>query len=178
MLPNISNFDMYIDVLVNSISLCPVINTFLDSKYLLSGSICYVNSAQDISITGSACGHHPAHGDLQPPGLPFEDAGRRPQQPPEHAALQDPLHQRQLSCILNRLNRNFTELEVRRAFTVFQLMTIPTENHHSFLIVEHDPLPYEALKRLWSYVAQAMKQTSRRRPSCSTRRRWILTCGR
>jgi hypothetical protein len=30
------------------------------------------------------------------------------------------------SRILNRLNRNFTELEVRRAFTVFQLMTIPT----------------------------------------------------
>jgi hypothetical protein len=34
-------------------------------------------------------------------------------------------------------------LEVRRAFTVFQLMTILEENHHSFLIVEHDPLLYE-----------------------------------
>jgi DNA polymerase I len=47
------------------------------------------------------------------------------------------------SRILNRLNRNFTELEVRRAFTVLQLMTILEENHHSFLIVEHDPLLYE-----------------------------------
>jgi len=30
------------------------------------------------------------------------------------------------SRILNRLNRNITELEVRRANTLFQLMTIPT----------------------------------------------------
>jgi len=37
------------------------------------------------------------------------------------------------------LNRNFTELEVRRAFTSFQLMTVLEENHHSFLIVEHEP---------------------------------------
>jgi hypothetical protein len=51
------------------------------------------------------------------------------------------------SRILNRLNRNFTELEVRRAFTVYQLMTILEENHHSFLIVEHDPLLYEDAER-------------------------------
>ena len=62
----------------------------------------------------------------------------------------------------NRLNRNFTQLEVRRAFTVFQLMTILEENHHSFLIVEHDPLLYEdAEKRMVEYLAQALKQTSR-----------------
>ena len=127
MLPNISNFDMYVDVLVNSISLCPVINTFLDSKYLLSGSICYVNSAQDISITGSAYGHHPAHGDLQRPGRPRRDAGRRPQQPPEHAALQDPLHQRQLLLHPQLAGSQFHSLEVRRAFTIFQLMTILEE---------------------------------------------------
>jgi hypothetical protein len=53
------------------------------------------------------------------------------------------------SRILNRLNRNFTELEVRRAFTVYQLMTILEENHHSFLIVEHDPLLYEDAERWW-----------------------------
>jgi hypothetical protein len=54
------------------------------------------------------------------------------------------------SRILNRLNRNFTELEVRRAFTVYQLMTILEENHHSFLIVEHDPLLYEDAEIWWS----------------------------
>ena len=32
----------------------------------------------------------------------------------------------------SRLNRNFTELDVRRAFTVFQLMTIPTEETPQF----------------------------------------------
>jgi DNA polymerase I len=65
------------------------------------------------------------------------------------------------SRILSRLNRNITELEVRRAFTVFQLMTILEENHHSFLIVEHDPILYEDAGEMVEYLAQALKQTSR-----------------
>ncbi|MBN1236659.1 MAG: hypothetical protein JW999_11545 [Methanotrichaceae archaeon] len=65
------------------------------------------------------------------------------------------------SRILSRLNRNITELEVRRAFTSFQLMTILEENHHSFLIVEHDPQLYEGAKEMVEYLAQALKQTSR-----------------
>jgi hypothetical protein len=84
------------------------------------------------------------------------------------------------SRILNRLNRNFTELEVRRANTLFQLMTIMEENHHSFLIVEHDPLLYEdAEKRVVEY--QGPRPSGRppgRPPSCSTRRLWTLTCKR
>jgi hypothetical protein len=65
------------------------------------------------------------------------------------------------SHILSRLDRNFTELEIRRAFTSFQLMTILEENHHSFLIVEHDPMLYEDACEMVEYVAQALKQTSR-----------------
>jgi DNA polymerase I len=65
------------------------------------------------------------------------------------------------SRILSRLDRNFTELEVRRAFTSFQLMTILGENHHSFLIIEHDPTLYEDAKEMVEYVAQALRQTSR-----------------
>jgi DNA polymerase I len=65
------------------------------------------------------------------------------------------------SRILSRLNRNITELDVRRAFTVFQLMTILQENHHSFLIVEHDPLLYEGAKEMVDYLAQALKLASR-----------------
>lgn len=48
-----------------------------------------------------------------------------------------------------------------RAFTSFQLMTILEENHHSFLIVEHDPMLYEDAKQMVEYVGQALKQTSR-----------------
>jgi hypothetical protein len=44
------------------------------------------------------------------------------------------------SRILSRLDRNITSLEVRRGFTVFHLMTILRENHHSFLIVGQDPI--------------------------------------
>ncbi len=65
------------------------------------------------------------------------------------------------SRILSRLDRNFTELDVRRAFTSFQLMTIMEENHHSFLIVEHDPMLYEDAEQMVEYVARALKQTSR-----------------
>ena len=42
------------------------------------------------------------------------------------------------SGILSRLDRGSMELDVRRAFTSVQLKTILEENHHSFLIVEHD----------------------------------------
>jgi DNA polymerase I len=65
------------------------------------------------------------------------------------------------SRILSRLDRNLTELEIRRAFTSFQLMPILEENHHSFLIVEHDPMLYEDAKEMVECVAQALKQTSR-----------------
>jgi hypothetical protein len=41
--------------------------------------------------------------------------------------------------MLSWLDRNFTELEVRHVFTVFQLMIILEVSHHSILIVEHDP---------------------------------------
>ena len=50
------------------------------------------------------------------------------------------------STILRKLDGRFQDPEVRCAFTVFQLMTILEENHHSFLIVE--------------YLAQTLKQTS------------------
>jgi len=65
------------------------------------------------------------------------------------------------SRILSRLNRNITELDVRRAFTSFQLMIILEENHHSFLIVEHDPLLYEDASEMVEYIAQHLRQTSR-----------------
>jgi DNA polymerase I len=66
------------------------------------------------------------------------------------------------SRILSRLNRNIIELDVRRANTLFQLMTILEENHHSFLIVEHDLLLYEDAAEMVEYLAQALRQTSRK----------------
>ncbi len=66
-------------------------------------------------------------------------------------------HSRILSC----LSRNINERDVRRANTLFQFMTILEENHHSFLIVEHDPLLYEDSQEMVGYLAQALKQISR-----------------
>ena len=45
------------------------------------------------------------------------------------------------SGILSQLHRRFTELEIRRGFTTFQLVTILEEAYHS-VIVEHDPMLY------------------------------------
>jgi DNA polymerase I len=65
------------------------------------------------------------------------------------------------SRILSRLNRDITDMDVRRAFTCFQLITILEENHHSFLIVEHDPMLYEDASEMVEYIAQHLRQTSR-----------------
>ena len=65
------------------------------------------------------------------------------------------------SGILGRLDRSSVELDVRRAFTSVQLRTILEENHHSFLIVEHNPQLYERARNMAGHVAQAMKQASR-----------------
>ena len=65
------------------------------------------------------------------------------------------------SRILSKLNRNITEIDVRRAFTCFQLMTILDENHHNFRILDHDPLLYEDAAEMVEYIAQHLRQTSR-----------------
>ena len=64
-------------------------------------------------------------------------------------------------------------MDIRRAFTSFQLMTILEENHHSFLVIEHDPMLYEDADEMVDYLAQALKQTSRDAIKfCSIRLRW------
>ncbi len=64
------------------------------------------------------------------------------------------------SGILSRLHRKFTELEIRRGFTTFQLMTILEEAHHSLIIVEHDPLLYEDAQEMTEYISKALRQAA------------------
>jgi hypothetical protein len=65
------------------------------------------------------------------------------------------------SAILSKLDRKFTELEIRRNFTVFQLMTILEEAYHSLILVEHDHMLYEGAKEMAEYVSQAMKEAAK-----------------
>ena len=65
------------------------------------------------------------------------------------------------SGILSKLDRRFTELEVRRGFTVFQLMTILEEAHHSLIVVEHDPMLFEDAAEMIEYVSHAMGDASK-----------------
>jgi len=64
------------------------------------------------------------------------------------------------SGILSRLHRTFTELEVRRGFTTFQIMTILEESHHSLIIIEHDPIIYEDSAEMVEYVSKAMREAA------------------
>ena len=64
------------------------------------------------------------------------------------------------SGILTRLHRRFTELEIRRGFTTFQLMTILEEARHSLIIIEHDPILYEDSQEMVEYISQAMRQAA------------------
>jgi len=47
------------------------------------------------------------------------------------------------SRLLTGMKRRSAHFEVRRAFTVFQLLTILREAHHTILFIEHDPTLYE-----------------------------------
>ena len=65
------------------------------------------------------------------------------------------------SAILSKLDRRFVDLEIRRGFTVFQLMTILEEAHHSLILVEHDPMLYEDAQEMTEYVSQALKEAAK-----------------
>ena len=65
------------------------------------------------------------------------------------------------SGILSKLDRRFTELEVRRSFTVLQLMTILEEAHHSLIIVEHDPMLYDDAAEMVEYISYALSDASK-----------------
>jgi len=47
------------------------------------------------------------------------------------------------SRLLSGIRRRSAHFEVRRAFTLFQLLTILREAHHTILFIEHDPSLYE-----------------------------------
>jgi hypothetical protein len=65
------------------------------------------------------------------------------------------------SGILSKLDRRFRELEIRRAFTVFQLMTVLEETRHSIVFVEHDPLLYEDAAEMTEYVSHALSDVAK-----------------
>jgi hypothetical protein len=65
------------------------------------------------------------------------------------------------SGILSKLDRRFVDLQIRRGFTVFQLMTILEESHHSIIFVEHDPMLYEDAAEMTEYVSLALREAAK-----------------
>lgn len=64
------------------------------------------------------------------------------------------------SRILDKLDRRFTELDVRRAFTAYQLLTILKEAYQTLIIFEHDPSLFEDASEMAEYIGQALKESS------------------
>jgi hypothetical protein len=58
---------------------------------------------------------------------------------------------------LNRLDRRFEALEIRCGNTIFQLMTILEESHHSLIFMEHVPLLYEDAREMTEYISLPAK---------------------
>jgi len=65
------------------------------------------------------------------------------------------------SSILSRLDRRFQYIEIRRAFTVFQLMTLLEEARHSVIIIEHDPMLHEDAMGMIDLASQSMSDASK-----------------
>jgi hypothetical protein len=66
------------------------------------------------------------------------------------------------SRLLSGINRRSVSIEIRRAFTAFQLLTILRESYHTIVFVEHDPGLYEgAGEEVIPGVAQALRAAGR-----------------
>jgi hypothetical protein len=65
------------------------------------------------------------------------------------------------STILSRLDRRFEALGIRRGFTVFQLMIILEEAHHSLILIEHDLLLYEDAREMTEYVSHTLSDAAK-----------------
>ncbi|HON81237.1 MAG TPA: hypothetical protein PLN56_04065 [Methanoregulaceae archaeon] len=62
------------------------------------------------------------------------------------------------SRLLSGINRRSVSIEVRRAFTAFQLLTILRESYHTIIFIEHDPTLYEEVgAEVLGQVSEAMK---------------------
>ncbi|OPX67474.1 MAG: hypothetical protein A4E37_01388 [Methanoregulaceae archaeon PtaB.Bin056] len=63
------------------------------------------------------------------------------------------------SRLLSGINRRSVSIEVRRAFTAFQILQIIRESYHTIVFVEHDPLLYEgAGEEMAPQVGEALRQ--------------------
>lgn len=67
------------------------------------------------------------------------------------------------SRLLSNISRVSANFEVRRAFTVFQLLTILNESYHTIILVEHDSSLYEGVERgaVMPQVIRALKSAAR-----------------
>lgn len=65
------------------------------------------------------------------------------------------------SRLLSGIRRRSTHFEVRRAFTLFQLLAILREAHHTILFLEHDPSLYDDAGPHLPEVAAALAEAAR-----------------
>ncbi|MCQ8893096.1 MAG: hypothetical protein NQU46_00445 [Methanolinea sp.] len=62
------------------------------------------------------------------------------------------------SRLLSGINRRSVSIEVRRAFTAFQLLQILRESYHTIVFVEHDPILYEGVDDVALQVGEDLRQ--------------------
>ncbi len=62
------------------------------------------------------------------------------------------------SRLLSGINRRSVSIEVRRAFTAFQLLQILRESYHTIVFVEHDPTLYGGAEGMAHQVGEDLRQ--------------------
>ncbi|MDH7510476.1 MAG: hypothetical protein QHH04_05480 [Methanolinea sp.] len=65
------------------------------------------------------------------------------------------------SRLLSGINRRTVSIEVRRAFTAFQLLQILRESYHTIVFVEHDPTLYDGAGSVAQQVGEDLRQLGR-----------------
>lgn len=61
------------------------------------------------------------------------------------------------SRLLNRISNRSAEMDIRRAFTAFQMLNILDQASHSLIFIEHDPTIYEDFDGPVDLLARSMR---------------------
>jgi len=64
------------------------------------------------------------------------------------------------SRLLNRISDRSAEMDIRRAFTAFQMLNILGQASHSVIFIEHDPTIYEDFDGPVELIAGAMREAA------------------
>jgi len=65
------------------------------------------------------------------------------------------------SRVLSKIHRRYSNFDIQRSFTAFQLLRILDDSHHTFIFVEYDPTLFDEDTGLVEHLPQAFTDVAR-----------------